>query len=246
MGESEATEIRLNFGRPMAFFPLPVAMLMPHAVRGIHIFEPRYRQMVRDALDGPGQIAMAVFRGEGWKADYHGRPPVRPAVCVGQIVQHQQLEDGRYNLLLHGVCRARIIEELDPEPEVLYRRAMMEPLGLDPNDEDELGHIRARLRERLADRPLADLRDAPSVVKHIDDPEIPTAAILELVTCSVLADSDLRYYGELHYQLLAEPDVRLRAKMIDVQLDDLARLIRRAERQRSSGDEPAPKGCTWN
>jgi len=131
---SEETSIQVNFGRPIPIFPLDAVTLLPQQVLPLHVFEPRYRQMVDQALDGAGQIAMAVFEGEEWKDDYHGRPALRPAVCVGQIVQHEKLFDGRYNLLLQGVCRARIIEEMAPDGERLYRVAMLEPVGLDASN----------------------------------------------------------------------------------------------------------------
>lgn len=242
----ETTEIRVNFARPMPLFPLASVTLMPHAVLPLHIFEPRYRQMVRDALDGPGQIAMAVFDGGRWQDEYHGRPPIRPAVCVGQIVQHQQLEDGRYNVALHGVCRARVIEELPSEAERLYRSAMLEPVGLD-RDEDEpgLAEVRQRLSGLLGSEPLTDLKDAQLVAKHLGDEELPTSAILELITCSLLRDAEMRYYHELHYRLLAEGDPKQRAAMIESGLHDLRALLVRARPQRRS-DAPPPRGCPWN
>src|SRR5580765_1551354 len=109
---SEETTISVNFGKPMPIFPLNSVVLLPHGVLPLHVFEDRYRQMVGDALDGSGQIAMAVFEGADWKQEYHCRPPVRPAVCVGQIIQHHKLPDGRYNIALQGICRARILQEL--------------------------------------------------------------------------------------------------------------------------------------
>ena len=129
---SDDTSIQVNFGRPMPIFPLDAVTLLPQQVLPLHIFEPRYRQLVDHALDGSGQIAMAVFEGDDWKQDYHGRPSIRPAVCIGQIIQHEKLMDGRYNLLLQGICRARVIEELPPEDGREYRLALLEPVGLDP------------------------------------------------------------------------------------------------------------------
>ena len=108
---SEDNTVQVNFGKPIPLFPLDSAVLLPQQVLPLHIFEPRYRQMVERALDGAGQIAMAVFEGESWKQQYHGRPALRPAVCIGQIVQHERLPDGRYNIILQGVCRARISKE---------------------------------------------------------------------------------------------------------------------------------------
>ena len=97
---SEHTEtIQVNFGKPMPIFALPGVVLLPHSVLPLHIFEDQYRQMVGDVLDGSGQIALAVPE-EGASEDLYGRVALKPAVCVGQIAQHEQMHDGRYNMLL--------------------------------------------------------------------------------------------------------------------------------------------------
>lgn len=233
----DETAIRVNFGKPMPLFPLQAVSLMPHAVLQLHIFEPRYKQMVADALDGAGQIAMAVFAGDDWKTDYQGRPRLRAAVCVGQIMQHQRHGDGEYTIVLHGVCRARILHELPPDEDRPYREAMLEPVGIEAVDESTLEDVRTRLSEMLSETRLSDLRDAESVCKHLGDSEVPTSAIVELITFSILADAELRY------RLLAEGDVEERAKVVELELGRLRRMLDRAAPQR---DPAAPKGCVWN
>jgi ATP-dependent Lon protease len=111
-------------------FPLPATVLLPHAVLPLHIFEPRYRQMVAHALEGDRVVAIAQLR-PGWEGDYHGRPPMEPLVCAGLILWHETVEDGRFNLLLQGLCRARIEEELPDAPyegpeEEQLRQAVLE------------------------------------------------------------------------------------------------------------------------
>ena len=86
-------------------FPLPSAVLFPHSVVPLHIFEPRYRDMVRDALAGDRIIALAQLE-PGWEPRYGGRPAMQPVLCAGIIIWHDELADGRYNILLQGVCRA--------------------------------------------------------------------------------------------------------------------------------------------
>ena len=92
----------------LKLFPLPQAVLFPGALLPLHIFEPRYRQMVHEALATDSVIAMArPLR------DTTGEPtPLEPTVCAGVITTHEKLEDGRYNLVLQGVMRARIVQEL--------------------------------------------------------------------------------------------------------------------------------------
>jgi Lon protease-like protein len=95
----------------LPIFPLPRVQLFPHALLPLHVFEPRYRDMVKDAMAGPRLIAVAALE-PGFESDYHGRPAVRAVIGVGEIIGHEGLEDGRANILLRGVARARIDEEL--------------------------------------------------------------------------------------------------------------------------------------
>lgn len=106
-------------------FPLPNVVLFPQVLLPLHIFEPRYRQMTAEALNSDRLISMALLR-PGWELDYEGRPPLYATACLGRIVTSQQLADGRYNLLLRGLARVRILEELPPEK--LFRQARVQVL----------------------------------------------------------------------------------------------------------------------
>jgi hypothetical protein len=115
--------------------------------------------------------------------------------------------------------------------------AMLEPIGLEPVDEDALVAQRVELSRLLSSTALRELSDAKAVVKCLIDPEMPTSAILELVTYSLLSDQEVRY------RLLAEGDAFKRAALIRAELLDLKRLLARAGAQRV---EDVPKGCWWN
>ncbi len=91
-------------------FPLPNVVFFPKTYLPLHIFEPRYRQMVADATIGGQCIAMALLK-EGWEFDYYGNPSIYPVLCVGRIVSVQSLSDGRSNILLQGLERCEIHEE---------------------------------------------------------------------------------------------------------------------------------------
>lgn len=93
-------------------FPLPNLVCFPQVVQPLHIFEPRYREMTADALAGDKRIALVMPK-PGWEENYDGRPAVHSVACLGKIVAEQKLADGRYNLLLRGTHRIRIVEELD-------------------------------------------------------------------------------------------------------------------------------------
>ncbi|HEY3226882.1 MAG TPA: LON peptidase substrate-binding domain-containing protein [Planctomycetota bacterium] len=108
-----------DYAGPVPIFPLPTVVLFPHTVVPLHIYETRYRAMVEDALKGDRLIAMALLR-PGWEKDYEGAPPVHDILGVGRILRDERIEDGRFNILLHGLARARIEELFPPAP---YRRA---------------------------------------------------------------------------------------------------------------------------
>ena len=245
---SDEQTIQVNFGKPMPIFPLPGVSLMPQQLLPLHIFEPRFRQMTQAVLDGSGQIAMAVVDTSAPDALMTNPaapepvPPVRPAVCIGQIVQHERLPDGRYNLLLQGVCRARIEREVEPEPgeDRMYRVAILrpvDPMGLSAESaEFELLEMRRWLEESLRSDPLTRLAGAEQVLEYIRNEDVPSAALLELIGYSIIDRS-------VHYELLAEGDVSRRAGIIRRELENTASLLQRAGRQRP---EDWPKGMSWN
>ena len=109
-------------------FPLPATVLFPKTYLPLHIFEPRYREMIEDALSdsngGSRMIGMVLLK-EDWEEDYYGSPPIHPIGCVGRIMQVQRLNDGRYNLVLYGLDTFRVREPLLDRS---YRRAWIEPI----------------------------------------------------------------------------------------------------------------------
>src|SRR5436190_15739676 len=91
-------------------FPLPNVALFPATQLPLHIFEPRYRALVSDALEGERLIGMVMLR-PGWEPGYEGTPAVYPVGCAGFITHADRLADGRYNILLRGLDKFRILEE---------------------------------------------------------------------------------------------------------------------------------------
>src|SRR5262249_5933389 len=124
-----------NFGGVARLFPLPNLVLFPHVMQPLHIFEPRYRQMTADALAADRLITPALLK-PGWEADYEGRPDLFEVACLGRIVAEQRLEDGRFNILLRGLARVRVLKEIKQGKP--YRSARVEVLtemdmpGLEP------------------------------------------------------------------------------------------------------------------
>jgi hypothetical protein len=133
----------------LPIFPLPNVVLFPNVFLPLHIFEPRYREMVADAVASDRMIGMALLR-PGWERDYEGRPPVYPVGCSGVVTHVERLPDGRYNLVLRGLERFRIVDE---NHERGYRRAAIEPLleqRLTADDRAAIRRQRAKLESMLA------------------------------------------------------------------------------------------------
>jgi Lon protease-like protein len=128
----------------LPIFPLPNVVLFPGVFLPLHIFEPRYREMVADALASDRMIGMVLLR-PGWQHQYEGRPPVYPVGCSGVITHVETLPDGRYNIVLRGVERFRILEEDDGRS---YRRAIVEPAPEGPGTGDDHAAVR-RQRTKL-------------------------------------------------------------------------------------------------
>src|SRR5262249_47349770 len=133
----------------LPLFPLPNVVLFPNVFLPLHIFEPRYREMVADALAADRMIGMVLLR-PGWERDYEGRPPIFPIGCSGVMTHVERLNDGRYNIVLRGLERFRIVEE---SHERSYRRAIVESLheqALGTGERDAVRRSRSRLESLLA------------------------------------------------------------------------------------------------
>jgi hypothetical protein len=132
-------------------FPLPNVVLFPNVFLPLHVFEPRYRQMVGDALNGDRIIGIVLLQ-PGWEADYDGRPAVYAIGCAGVITHADRLADGRFNIVLRGMEKFRITGE---ERDTSYRVARVDAVP-EPAAESVRGEMRAerrRLEALLVPRP---------------------------------------------------------------------------------------------
>jgi hypothetical protein len=169
-------------------FPLPDVVLFPQVALPLHIFEPRYRKMVADALEGDRVIGMTLLRA-GWEHDYYGRPPVYDRGCAGRIDQHEALPDGRSHIVLRGLGRFRIVEEHAGEP---YRLATVEAL---PEAAGETAEVEAARKAVMA--AIGRAADGPLVL--VIKPEIPDDMFVNAL-CQSLA------LGAVERQSLLECD----------------------------------------
>ena len=129
----------------LPLFPLPDVVLFPEMPLPLHIFEPRYRQMVADARGGEGMIGMVLLK-PGWEATYYGRPAVFPIGCAGRIEQYEALPDGRYNIVLRGTTRFTIVDE--PPGPTPYRRGRITARD-EQGDEATLQAVRNELIDAI-------------------------------------------------------------------------------------------------
>jgi Lon protease-like protein len=132
-------------------FPLPNVVLFPNVFLPLHIFEERYREMVSDSLREDRIIGMVLLR-PGWEPNYEGRPPVYPVGCAGLITHAERLADGRFNIVLQGLEKFRILDEDDSRP---YRLSRVESIveSVDDRDRDEMRLARRRLESLLVPQP---------------------------------------------------------------------------------------------
>ncbi|PTL83071.1 LON peptidase substrate-binding domain-containing protein [Vitiosangium sp. GDMCC 1.1324] len=191
-------------------FPLPSAVLFPHAALPLHIFEPRYRALVRDALAGDKVLALAQLE-PGWEGQYGERPPMHPMMCAGLIIWHEELPDGRYNILLQGITRARLLAE--PPTDKLYREVRVQLLPDPVYQGPEEERLRQAVFELAGRVPASFAENLLPVVARSSG-----GALADVVAAAVVPEPERRQ------ELLCELDVRTRLEAV---LDDVGELISR-------------------
>ena len=166
-------------------FPLPGAILFPRSQLPLHIFEPRYREMVRDAVEGAGRIAMI----QPHRLDDDNRAPLYGVGCVGDLVSLEELEDGRFNIVLLGTNRFRIVREQEPDS---YRVAEVDIQAFDDDEPPPLALVQWAEVEREARR-LGDAMGLAvdwTAVNRLDD-EMLVNAIAQVAPFDVGAKQAL-------------------------------------------------------
>jgi Lon protease-like protein len=184
-------------------FPLPNVVLFPRAILPLHIFEPRYRKMLADALAGERQIAMALLKGD-WQHEYHRVPAIHDVVCIGKIIAHEELEDGSFNVLLEGWRRARVIEE---NRTLSYRRVRVQTLTSRSTFDMDLLAQREALTDAVQQSDLVSTTLGREISKLLEGP-VSTADVADICAFNLLDDVTTKQ------RLLEEVDVGLRVRQI--------------------------------
>jgi Lon protease-like protein len=213
------------FSGRVPLFPLPGLVLLPGGLLPLHVFEPRYRAMTRDALDSERLIAMALLK-PGYEADYAGNPAIEDCVCVGRITRSRQLPDGRWNMVLVGLRRARVRAEDHSRG---YRLAEVELLTAQPMSSEAQVAGALRLAGCLADVPESVMRDAKrlAAVQQLlagVPAQVPLGAAVDMAADTL----HLRVLERLELLQAANADDRLRALIALVALRDAPRGVRQS------------------
>ncbi|HOQ60668.1 MAG TPA: LON peptidase substrate-binding domain-containing protein [Vicinamibacterales bacterium] len=169
-------------------FPLPDTVLFPGVFLPLHIFEMRYREMIRDCLAGDRLVGVSLLK-PGWDRDLSGRPPIYGVGCVGLISHVEELSDGRYNLVLRGMEKYRVVDEEPPlrayrRATVAYLSEQMTPVERDAVSRQKLRLERllsgaAELRERAFPPNLSDEEVINALAQYLDLEPIEHQALLE-------------------------------------------------------------------
>jgi hypothetical protein len=196
----------------LPLFPLPNLVFFPHTRLPLHVFEPRYRQMVKDVLESDQRFGIVLLR-PGWEPNYFGAPEVFECGTLGTIEQAVPLDDGRFNIVVRGDVRFRILDEVSLVPYRTARVIAAPEAGREPAD----AHAR---REWLADLSRQYLRYLPD---QTTVPEIETVNLEALSNALIMS---LNLDIEEKQKLLEMSDVIRRAEEVGRELSSRIESLR--------------------
>ena len=178
-------------------FPLPEVFLFPRQLMALHVFEPRYFQMIEDTLDGPGRIILGTIPQNQTERvmDEDNPPQVLPVAGLGEIARHEQLPEGRYAVWIFGLGRVQIEEVPSTQ---LYRTAICTPMSEVPATPREAKSLNQPLREAVVER-------HPEIMNLPD--KLPMGLLVDLL-CQRLPPNQATMES-----IFAEPDVAARAQL---------------------------------
>ncbi|NDC63288.1 MAG: peptidase S16 [Planctomycetia bacterium] len=188
-------------------FPLPNLVMFPHVMQALHIYEPRYRAMLEEAVEDDRLIALGVLA-PGWKDQYEGRPPLRSTACLCRVATHQRTDEGTYNVLVLGVRRLRLLRELPPAKPF---RVVEADIVEDIESADAPAGMAADLQRQLLaafKRAMPKIPDAYEQLDQLLGSQITLGMLADIVAYTI--DLDL----EWKMRLLAECDVFRRTQLL--------------------------------
>jgi len=195
-----------SFSGKVRLFPLPNLVLFPHVMQPMHIFEPRYRDMLEDALAGDRLVAMALLA-PGWETDYEGRPPLYPVACLGRITAYFRLADGTYNVLLLGLRRVKLLYEVQSRRRFREARVEIHEDLYPPRKIEQYDLLHDRLRKAFL-QILPFLPEAQEQLDQLIDTDVSLGMLTDII--GYMLDIDL---GKKQ-SLLTEIDVYRRTELL--------------------------------
>jgi Lon protease-like protein len=206
----------------LPIFPLPNLVFFPQTRIPLHVFEPRYRQLISDVVERDQRFGITLLR-PGWEADYFGAPSVHLCGTMGRIEQTVMLDDGRYNIVMFGETRFQIIGEVSQEPYRTVRAIACPQIERDPTEA-------YAQRTWLAELSQQYLRHFP---EQIEVPEIETVG-LEALTNALIMSLSLDVADK--QRLLEMDDVVTRAEEVADELQNRIESMRFLAPYRQEGD----------
>ena len=210
-------ELPSNFTGVVKVFPLPNLVLFPGVIQPLHIFEPRYRKMLQDALNSDQLIAIAKLADD--RETGGDNPEIHQTVCIGKIVTHAELPDGGYHLLLLGARRANIIRELPSD--LPYRLADVQVLEKVPSASfGHQGPIRKQILGLFEELTNANSDLDRESISHLLSDDLPFGLLMDLVSfsCGACLEDQQR--------ILESSNVLDRANMVIEVMQDLLTTFR--------------------
>lgn len=173
------TKLPDDFDGCVRLFPLPGVVMFPHVMQPLHIFEPRYCDLLSDAMASNRLITMATLS-SGWQQEYEGSPPIEQYGCIGRVLSHTPTDDDRHNVLLLGIQRVRIVQEIPTNQ--TYRIAQVSVL----DDVYPVEHAdkRAQLQRSLLDvfrNYIPDSTIAQAGFSRLLDSEMPLGMVVDVI-----------------------------------------------------------------
>jgi uncharacterized protein len=195
-----------EFSGTARLFPVPGLVMFPHVMQPLHVFEPRYCDLLGDAARGDRLIAMPTLA-PGWEQDYEGRPAVGPVACLGRIVASKSLDNGTYNVLLVGMRRVQLLRELPPAK--TYREAEVKVFeDVYPTGQEVYERVLTRELHRAMGQILPGLPQAREQLEQLLRGEVSLGVLTDVIAYALdlsLAQKE---------SLLAETNVYRRAELL--------------------------------
>lgn len=200
------TQLPSDFDGRVRLFPLPELVVFPNAMQPLHIFEPRYCEMLEEAMAADRLIAMATLA-SGWHEAHGEQPPIDPNVCICRVVSHSPTEDEHHNILVVGLRRARIVQE-----EETYRSFRTARVEVQDDVYSAVGAGgRADLKRRLLDAFRSLIPDVADVQKNLHE---LMASQMRLGAVTDIIGFTMQFDGSSKLALLGECDVDRRAALL--------------------------------